>query len=135
MQIGKHFIFDGYCNIHNSPFSNAISAKFFLRKLTKSINMTAISAPSVHAFPELHPGPFPGMSGFIVLAESHCSFHTFPEKQREGAHLVSLDVYSCADFEDEKLVESLKKAGFISGNITIVNRFSDERSTFSQVSF
>ena len=48
-----------------------------------------------------------GISGFVVIAESHISFHTFRRQK-----FVAFDVFSCKDFDMEKvkqyLLEKLK---------------------------
>ncbi len=44
-----------------------------------------------------------GYSGFVILAESHISFHTFPQKK-----FISLDVYSCKHFDSSKIIEEIK---------------------------
>jgi S-adenosylmethionine decarboxylase len=44
-----------------------------------------------------------GLSGFVILLESHISFHTWP---KEG--FVAMDVYSCKDFNHENTVKYLK---------------------------
>lgn len=35
-----------------------------------------------------------GVSGFVLIAESHISIHTFPERG-----YLSLDIFSCKDFD------------------------------------
>src|SRR4030042_1661448 len=41
-----------------------------------------------------------GISGFVVIAESHISFHTFVERS-----FINLHVFSCRDFDTEKAIE------------------------------
>jgi len=47
-----------------------------------------------------------GVSGFVIIAESHISIHTFPD-----AGLLTADVYSCKPF-DIALVKSFVKSSF-----------------------
>ena len=47
-----------------------------------------------------------GISGFVIIAESHISIHTFPD-----AGLLTADVYSCKPF-DVALVEDFVKTSF-----------------------
>ena len=47
-----------------------------------------------------------GISGFVIIAESHISIHTFPD-----AGLLTADVYSCKPF-DVALVEGFIKTSF-----------------------
>ena len=62
-----------------------------------------------------HFTPNGGISGVAVLAESHISVHTWPERQ-----FASFDVFMCGDAEPEKTIPVLKKA------------FNPERMTISE---
>jgi S-adenosylmethionine decarboxylase len=46
-----------------------------------------------------------GISGFVIIAESHITIHTYPKKQ-----LAKIDIVSCKHFGKEKAVRLLKKA-------------------------
>ena len=46
-----------------------------------------------------------GISGFVMIAESHISIHTFPEKD-----YVFIDVFSCKGFDIENAVKLLVNA-------------------------
>jgi S-adenosylmethionine decarboxylase len=46
-----------------------------------------------------------GLSGFVLIAESHISIHTFPEKK-----FVSVDIFSCKAFDAELAASYFKKA-------------------------
>lgn len=48
-----------------------------------------------------------GYSGFVVIAESHISIHTFP-----GRKFVSADVYTCTDKLDKKFILDYFKKSF-----------------------
>lgn len=52
----------------------------------------------------LHPFEPDGVSGVAVLAESHISIHTWPERG-----YAALDVFMCGDAEPEKAVEVLRR--------------------------
>lgn len=52
-----------------------------------------------------HFTPNGGISGVAVLAESHISVHTWPERQ-----FASFDVFMCGDAKPEKTIPVLKKA-------------------------
>src|SRR3989344_3263678 len=45
-----------------------------------------------------------GWSGFVLIEESHISFHTFVKRG-----FVTIDIYSCKQFDTEIAVEYLKK--------------------------
>lgn len=52
-----------------------------------------------------HFTPNGGISGVAVLAESHISVHSWPERQ-----YAAFDVFMCGDSEPEKAIEVLRKA-------------------------
>lgn len=60
-----------------------------------------------------HFTPQGGISGVAVLAESHISVHTWPERQ-----FAAFDVFMCGDSEPEKAVNIIRKA-FNPGKITV----------------
>ena len=75
-----------------------------LRHLPENIGMTRISEPSVFYYsgkvPEDH-----GVTGVVVLAESHCSIHTF---QSKGFCFV--DIFSCKPFDHEQAIKAFVDA-------------------------
>lgn len=60
-----------------------------------------------------HFTPTGGISGVAVLAESHISVHTWPEK-----NYAAFDVFMCGDAEPRKTISIFKKA-FCSNNIDV----------------
>ena len=48
-----------------------------------------------------------GLSGFVMIAESHISFHTFPARG-----FVTIDLYTCCDTLDRKRVVALLTEAF-----------------------
>jgi len=67
----------------------------FLDDLVEAIGMTRISETVVARYEAADPGDS-GLSGTVLIAESHISIHTYPER---GFCL--LDVFSCKDFDAE----------------------------------
>ena len=67
----------------------------FLDELPSMIGMTKIMPPYTFSYSGLKPEDW-GVSGIVLIAESHISMHTFPEK-----NYVSLDIFSCKDFDAE----------------------------------
>jgi S-adenosylmethionine decarboxylase len=57
------------------------------------INMTRISEPNVFRYVGVKPEDW-GITGFVIIAESHISVHTFPERG-----YVWVDIFSCKEFE------------------------------------
>lgn len=75
-----------------------------LDKLPAKLNMTKMTLPYVVKW--LDPGAtVEGVSGFVMIAESHISIHTFPEKD-----YVFIDVFSCRSFDVNKAVKLLVSA-------------------------
>ncbi len=61
-----------------------------LNELPTQLEMNQLSNAEVYFAPANHAKDPGGWSGFVVIAESHISIHTFPNKQ-----FVSIDVYTC----------------------------------------
>lgn len=72
--------------------------KPIFEKAVKESGLTKLNS----RYHQFHPY---GVTGFILLSESHIAFHTWPEKG-----YVSLDIYTCGDKEKgEKAFEIIKK--------------------------
>jgi S-adenosylmethionine decarboxylase len=70
-----------------------------LNKLPAKIGMSKMTLP--YAVKWMDPGAtIPGISGFVMIAESHISLHTFPEKD-----YVFIDVFSCKCFDVDKAID------------------------------
>jgi S-adenosylmethionine decarboxylase len=73
----------------------------FLDVFPSEIGMNKISTPHVTRYR----GPKDedwGISGFVLIAESHISVHTFPERS-----YVNIDVFSCKDFDHEQALSKI----------------------------
>jgi len=66
------------------------------------IGMTKIAPPYVFRYLGSKPEDW-GISGFVLIAESHISIHTFPERC-----LVNIDVFSCKDFDSEQVIKDIQ---------------------------
>lgn len=98
---GKHLIIDAY-GIEYKKLKNYQSIKQLLKDLPKVFKMRPLGNVSVKKVAsDFYPDW--GVSGFIMLYESHISLHTWPE---EG--YVAMDLYSCKDFDDKAIVKYLK---------------------------
>ena len=64
--------------------------------------MTKISKPTVlkYAAPQEEDS---GLSGFVVIAESHISVHTFPQR-----NYVNIDVFSCKAFDSKRALKDIQ---------------------------
>jgi S-adenosylmethionine decarboxylase len=74
-----------------------------LNNLPGHIGMTKMTLPYVVKWLD-NGAKVPGYSGFVMIAESHISFHTFPEK-----NFVFIDFFSCKQFDTDKAVDYLVK--------------------------
>ena len=71
----------------------------YLKQLPSLIEMTPITQPYVFPYEGLVPED-KGISGIVIIAESHLSVHSFEEK---GYSFV--DIFSCKPFNVEKAIE------------------------------
>lgn len=96
-----HLIVDGY-----SRSKSLLEDESFLHDLLQTypakIGMTRISEPFVLRYEEGEPEEW-GISGFVFLAESHVSVHTFAQR-----NYVNIDVFSCKDFDTNRAIEDLR---------------------------
>jgi len=100
--LGPHLVLDGYeCNREKLADLDVIYA--YLEELPDRIEMTKISPPFVTRYTAGKPEDW-GISGFVIIAESHISIHTFPEKL-----YLSVDVFSCKPFDPEVAIRITKE--------------------------
>lgn len=88
---GPHLTLD-LSNCNQDKLGNLEFAFNLLNNLPKLIGMTPITQPYVFPYSGLEPLDC-GITGFLVIAESHISIHTFQKKD-----YVFIDVFSCKDF-------------------------------------
>ena len=70
-----------------------------LDDLPDVIDMHKITAPYVFVYkPKGNPTEW-GISGFVIIAESHISIHTFPDNKH-----AFMDIFSCKQFDIHKAV-------------------------------
>ncbi|MFP5212676.1 MAG: adenosylmethionine decarboxylase [Acidobacteriota bacterium] len=99
---GVHLMLDGYgCDRDNLEDMALIYN--FLDVYPTEMDMTKIMPPYVFRYSGAVPEDW-GVSGFVLIAESHISIHTFPEK-----HYLSIDMFSCKPFDTQVAVETIKK--------------------------
>ena len=94
---GLHLTLDAY-GCSQEELANLDTIYEFLDRAPDLIQMTKIMPPYVFKYQAQVPEDS-GVSGFVLIAESHISIHTFPER----AYL-SLDIFSCKDFDYDKAV-------------------------------
>jgi S-adenosylmethionine decarboxylase len=87
-----HLTIDGYGGNRERLSSESV-VRSLLDRLPGEIGMTKISEPFVFEYSGVKPEDW-GVTGFVIIAESHISVHTFPEHG-----YVWVDVFSCKAFE------------------------------------
>ena len=95
-----HLIIDGY---GSNP--EILQSEEFIYQLLDQypaeIGRTKISSPYVLKYVGDKPEEW-GISGFVLIAESHISIHTFVERC-----YVNADVFSCKDFDADRVIKDL----------------------------
>lgn len=106
MQFGVHLMIDGYGG-DPARLADRAGLADLLARLPAELGMHPIAPPvvvEVGAQNRKDPG---GLSGFVMIAESHLSFHTFPARR-----FISIDVYTCQDDLDCDAVGHRLRAAF-----------------------
>ena len=65
----------------------------FLDEYPAAIGMNKMIAPQVYPYRGSVPEDW-GVSGFVLIAESHISVHTFPARR-----YINIDIFSCKEFD------------------------------------
>ena len=94
---GLHLTLDGYGG-GQEQLANLDLIYEFLEHCPDLIHMTKIMPPYVFKYHGKVPEDW-GVSGFVLIAESHISIHTFPDR----AYL-SMDIFSCKDFDYQQAI-------------------------------
>lgn len=103
-QFGVHFTLDGYGACPDRLADEARLAAF-LTELPTRMGMHPITEAQVVAVGPNNKKDPGGISGFIMIAESHLSVHTFPRRR-----FLSADVYTCQEWLDAAtLVEAFRE--------------------------
>jgi S-adenosylmethionine decarboxylase len=94
---GPHLILEAYgCPKTNLADLNMVSE--VLDQYPAQLDMTKIMPPYVFTYRGTVEDDW-GVSGVVLIAESHISIHTFPDKG-----FVTLDIFSCREFDVEAAV-------------------------------
>lgn len=103
---GIHIMLDGY-DADGPVMQDEAALAGLLQALPAEMGMHAIcDAVVVKVGPNCAKDPG-GLSGFVMIAESHISFHTFPERR-----FVTMDLYTCRTGTDVEAVVSRLCATF-----------------------
>jgi S-adenosylmethionine decarboxylase len=115
---GLHLMVDGY-EADEKLLHDKEALQRSLHTIPASMGMHTICEPVVvEVGPKNRKDPG-GLSGFVLIAESHISFHTFPKRG-----FVTIDVYTCQnDLNTERLVKEFATAfGFSRQDVYIQKR-------------
>lgn len=97
-----HLIIDGYSG--NAQKMQDVDFIYqLLDAYPSQIGMTKISPPQVSKYIGSKPEDW-GISGFVLIAESHISIHTFPERS-----YINIDIFSCKEFDAEQTIRDLQQ--------------------------
>jgi S-adenosylmethionine decarboxylase len=98
-----HLIIDGYGG-DPARLADLELVRALLDTVPHEIGMVTIAPPYVCRYEGPQPSDW-GISGFVLIAESHLSVHTFPERG-----LLWADIFSCKSFDADRLVEAVREA-------------------------
>ena len=108
---GEHITVDGY---GGSPerLNDKEAVYSTLSELCDVLHMRPLMKPFIVSAPDNHIKDPGGWSGFVLIAESHISIHTFPKRQ-----FLSADVYTCQNGIDVDFVVDYFKKKFKLKNV------------------
>lgn len=100
IQFGVHYMLDGY-GAKAEVLSNKELLTNLLSEVPAQMGMHNICEPVVVEVGPMNRKDPGGISGFVMIAESHLSFHTFPNRG-----FITIDVYTCQnDLDTNKLTQ------------------------------
>lgn len=103
MEKGFHLTVDGFEG--SKQYLGDIETVYdFLDRVPTLIGMTKLMFPSVLRYNPRGQDDEWGVTGFIIVAESHISIHTYPARQ-----YLALDIYSCKLFDLADAICYVKK--------------------------
>jgi S-adenosylmethionine decarboxylase len=98
-----HVAVDGY-TAAVEKLTNPEYVRKFLAEFPASIGMTRITEPMVITYHAPKQEDW-GVTGVVIIAESHISIHTFPDR-----NLVFMDVFSCMPFNVDLTLRRLRES-------------------------
>ncbi|MGZ3583152.1 MAG: adenosylmethionine decarboxylase [Ktedonobacterales bacterium] len=100
---GPHLIIDG-TRSDTKKLADRILVEQVMNDYPTAIGMTKIGGPYMFEYQAPDPA-YSGVSGIVVIAESHIAIHTFPELD-----YFTMDIFSCKNFDHEVAIEYIRKA-------------------------
>ena len=123
---GNHLTIDAFnCS---SDLNNKELVENILNQLPELIGMNKITEPKVVRYTHENTNES-GITGFVIVAESHIAIHTYPNKK-----FLSADIFSCKEFNYDKAIEYIKEkfnaekveTNVISRGHTLTNESNDK---------
>jgi len=96
--IGKHLLADFY-GVSPERLDAPAVLSDCLRDGARRCGMTPVAEPVLHHFDG------GGLTGFLLLAESHIAFHTFPERG-----YIAIDIFSCGRSDPRVALDVFREA-------------------------
>lgn len=100
---GNHLILDGY-DCDSKKLADFKLIQKFLNELPEKIGMKKLTPPPHLIDYKDTVKEERGITGFVLIAESHISIHTYPHK-----NFLSFDLFSCKEFDVDLIIEKLIK--------------------------
>src|SRR5437016_5633541 len=91
--IGTHLLADLY-GVESERLEDSELLRGALCEAAERCRLTPLGAPLIHRFDE------GGVTGVILLSESHIALHTYPEHR-----YMALDIFSCGEGSIEEALE------------------------------
>jgi S-adenosylmethionine decarboxylase len=98
-----HVTIDGFGG-NSTQLASVELVRNLLDRYPDEIGMTKISEPHVFEYRGDKPEDW-GVSGFVIIAESHIAVHTFPEHGQ-----VWVDIFSCKGFDEIPAIDKIVDA-------------------------
>ncbi|WP_245958825.1 adenosylmethionine decarboxylase [Meiothermus luteus] len=89
---GPHLMIDGY-HANAAKLADPELVREVLDRLPEEMEMTKVLPPVVQRYPAAL-GQAEGITGVVIIAESHIAIHTFPAQR-----FISVDIFSCKEFD------------------------------------
>ncbi len=97
-----HLTIDGFGGDRHK-LSDEKLVRALLDRYPEEIGMTKIAPPHVCRYVGKKPEDW-GVSGFVLIAESHISIHTFPEHG-----YIWVDIFSCKGFDARRPIDDIQE--------------------------
>ena len=96
-----HLVIDGYGGDSDRMWDVEL-VRSFLTDCPTTLGMTRITEPEVLKY-DAPKGEDSGVTGFVIIAESHISIHTFPNRD-----YVNIDIFSCQAFDHDRALAEVR---------------------------